>query len=100
MSQNMLAAYNSGDYESWSRDWSQTMKRAISEDAFEAFRTETIAQTGEFEEIVSITSRPGDNPGVTRWESRARFENGEWILMIAFNDGSKLIEGANLSPAE
>ena len=98
MTQNMLEAYNAADYAAWSRDWSQVMKDAIPEQAFLDFREQSMATTGEFEAIESITSRPGQNPGVTRWGSTVRFENGTYLFMIAFNEGSKLIEGVDLSP--
>lgn len=99
MSQQMLEAYNDGDYAAWSADWSQVMKEAIPEDAFAAFRSETMANAGGFDEIESISSRPGDAAGVVRWESNARFENGTYVFMIAFKEGSRLIEGVNLVPA-
>lgn len=99
MAENMLEAYNAADYTAWSRDWSPTMKLAIPEQAFLDFQAESMADTGRFEAIEGISSRPGQNPGVTRWETTARFQNGTWVLMIAFDDGSKSIEGVNISPA-
>jgi hypothetical protein len=98
MTQNMLEAYNAADYGAWSRDWSQVMKDAIPEQAFLDFQRQSMANTGDFEAIENITSRPGQDPGVTRWESTVRFENGTYVFMIAFNEGSKLIEGVDLSP--
>ena len=98
MAENMLAAYNTGEYGAWSRDWSQVMKDAIGEDAFLAFRDQTMATAGSFVSIGSIQSRPGNNPGVTRWEFETEFENGPMDFMIAFEEGSKLIEGVDLRP--
>ena len=99
MTENMLAAYNSGDYAAWSKDWSSTMKSAITEQAFREFQRASMLTTGSFKSIDSITSRPGEKPGVTRWESTVTFENGRYLFMIAFDSGSKQIEGVNLSPA-
>lgn len=99
MAEHMLAAYNAGDYEAWSRDWSQQMKDGIGEEAFASFRDQAMQIAGSFEAIESVESRPGDNPGVWRWEFTARFENGTYVFMIAFNEGSPLIEGVNLEPA-
>lgn len=100
MAENMLAAYNDGDYAAWSRDWSQTMKDAIGEDAFVAFRDQMMGSAGTFESITSVESRPGTNPGVTRWEFVSEFENGPMQFMIAFEEGSDLIEGVDLRPAD
>lgn len=99
MTENMLEAFNAGDYAAWSRDWSEAMTNAIPEQAFQDFRRQTLAQAGEFRSIESITSRPGQEPGVTRWESTARFENGRHVFMIAFKAGSQEIDGVTLSPA-
>ena len=99
MAENMLAAYNDGDYEAWSRDWSDAMKSAIGADAFQSFRDGTMASAGAFERIESVESRPGNNPGVTRWEFVTQFENGPMVFMIAFQEGSKLIEGVDLRAA-
>lgn len=98
MAEHMLAAYNDGDYQAWSRDWSEAMKDAIGEEAFLAFRDQTLAAGGEFRSIEAVEMRPGNNPGVTRWEFVTEFANGQYDFMIAFNEGSKLIDGVNLAP--
>jgi Protein of unknown function (DUF3887) len=98
MAEDMLAAYNDGDYERWSEDWSQEMKDAIGPDAFQAFRDETMAGAGAFEQIDSVESRPGNNPGVTRFEFVTQFENGPMAFMIAFDEGDELIDGVDLRP--
>lgn len=98
MAEHMLAAYNAGDYDAWSRDWSQQMKDAIGAEAFASFRDQTMQVAGPFEAIESVESRPGNNPGVWRWEFTAQFETGTYVFMIAFNEGSPLIEGVNLEP--
>ena len=99
MTESMLAAFNSGDYAAWSREWSPAMKAAINEQAFGQFRDQTLSSAGRFVSIESITSRPGQEPGVTRWESTVAFEKGRYVFTIAFKPGSKEIEGVNLSPA-
>lgn len=99
MTEGMLTAFNAGDYAAWSRDWSETMKNAIPEQTFREFRQQTLAQAGMYQAIESISSRPGQQPGATRWESMVQFSKGRYIFMIAFKEGSKRIEGVNLSPA-
>ena len=99
MAEKMLTAYNDGDYAAWSADWSQTMKNAIDEAAFAAFREQMMASAGRYEEIESADSRPGNNRGVWRWEFTTRFAGGSYEFMIAFAEGSALIEGVNLQPS-
>ncbi|HEX7173018.1 MAG TPA: DUF3887 domain-containing protein [Candidatus Limnocylindria bacterium] len=98
MAEEMLMAYNDGDYGAWSAAWSTQMKDAIDDAAFAAFREQTMAVAGAYQAIESVESRPGNNAGVWRWEFIARFENGRYVFMIAFNEGSPLIEGVNLQP--
>ena len=99
MAESMLAAFNEGDYAVWSRDWSQAMKDGIPEAAFRTFRDATLPESGKFVRIERLESKPGQNPGVTRWEATCTFEQGQWILSVAYREGSKAIEGVTLIAA-
>jgi hypothetical protein len=99
MSERMLAAFNAGDYAEFSHDWSPAMREGIPETAFRAFRDETLPVSGKFVSLDTIVSRPGQSAGVVRWESTCTFEKGTFVLMIAFKEGSKLIEGNTLTAA-
>ena len=45
IAQNMLVAYNSGDYQAFSRDWSSPVKFVVREQAFQKFRDENLPAT-------------------------------------------------------
>ena len=100
MAENMLQAYNSGDYGAWSRDWSDEMKTAIDQATFEGFRNQTFPVTGEFLEIKNVELKPGEqDPDVARYEFRAAFESDDDVLfMIAFYPGSRKVDGVQLEP--
>lgn len=100
MAEAMLAAYNDGAYAGWSANWSQTMKDAIGEEAFLSFWNQAIEITGRYERIVEVAMKPGETRSdAVRWEFTGEFEEGRFVLMIAFHAGSKLIEGTTLNPA-
>lgn len=99
MSERMLAAFNAGDYAEFSHDWSPAMREGVPETAFRAFRDQTLPVSGKFVSLDTIVSRQGQSAGVVRWESTCTFEKGTWVLMIAFKEGSKLIEGNTLTAA-
>lgn len=55
IAENMLVAYNSGDYQAFSRDWSSPVKLVVGERAFQKFRDENLPATGPFKAITSVT---------------------------------------------
>jgi hypothetical protein len=91
MAESMLEAYNSGDYDVWSRDWSDAMKAAIDRETFESFREQTLPVTGSFVEITSVELKPGEqDPDVARFEFRTTFErDDEVVFMIASFQGAR-----------
>jgi hypothetical protein len=46
IAQNMLLAYNSGDYQAFSRDWSAPVKLLVGERRFREFRDDSLPITG------------------------------------------------------
>jgi isopentenyl diphosphate isomerase/L-lactate dehydrogenase-like FMN-dependent dehydrogenase len=46
IAENMMAAYNLGNYQAFSRDLSLPAKLIVDEDAFAEFRTENLSVTG------------------------------------------------------
>lgn len=100
MAENMLQAYNRGEYGAWSRDWSKEMKAAIDQATFEGFHEQAFPITGEFLEIKGVELKPGEeDPDVARYEFRAAFERDDDVLfMIAFYPGSPRVDGVQLEP--
>ena len=93
MARNALEAFNSGDYEAWSRDWSDPMKAAIGEDAFLAFRDDFRSQLGDYREISAVTGSQGSDPGTYRWTFDVEFDKGPFRVWFGFKKGSTLVEG-------
>lgn len=95
MAENALEAFNEGDYSAWSRDWSETMKSAIDEQAFLAFRDEFHAQLGDYTAVTNVTGAQGSDRGTYRWTYDIQFENGDYRMWFGFKEGSPLIEGVS-----
>ena len=95
MAENALQAFNDRDYTAWSRDWSETMKSAIGEDAFFAFRDQYHGQLGNWIAITNVSGGPGADERTYRWTYDLDFENGEYRMWFGFKEGSPLIEGVS-----
>ena len=95
IAENMLVAYNSGDYQALSKDWSRPMRFVIRERAFRRFRRENLPITGPFKAIISVTPTPGQHdPGHMSYQVRARFEKRDGVLFtITLSSGSAKVEG-------
>jgi hypothetical protein len=92
---NMLVAYNSGDYQAFSRDWSSPIKLVVGERAFRAFRDENLPSTGPFKAITSVTPAAGQqDTGHASYQVHASFEKREGVLFTIrlSADGAK-VEG-------
>lgn len=59
IAENMLVAYNSGDYRALSKDWSRPMRLVIRERAFQRFRNQNPPVTGRFTRLISVAPTPG-----------------------------------------
>jgi hypothetical protein len=100
IAQNMLVAYNSGDYQAFSRDWSSPMRFVVGERAFRQFRDANLPATGSFKAITSMTPTPGQqDAGHASYQVRATFEKGEAVLfaLTLSADGAK-VEGLEFKP--
>lgn len=95
IAENALAAFNSGDYAAWSRDWSETMRTAIDEAAFQSFRDQYHEELGDFVSIRDATGAPGNDAGTYRWTYDVEFQNMDYTVWFGFKDGSKQVEGVS-----
>lgn len=98
MAERALDGFNRGDYAAWSQDWSETMKNAIDEAAFLAFRDPTYAELGNYRAISSAIGSQGADPGTYRWTFDIEFEQGNYQMWFGFKEGSPLIEGVSFEP--
>ena len=85
-------AFEVGDYGGWSRDWSEAMRSAITEEAFHDWRTTVVEQLGGFVSIgaPTLTSR---QPGTYRWSFPVTFERGTATIGFGFTEDGTEIQG-------
>lgn len=98
--ENALNALNSGDYAAWSRDWDETMKAAVNEDAFLQYREQTLAQVGQFESILAVEMNPSRQAGSVRWVFTCQFEKARVRFIMAFPQDGRLANTVLTEPAE
>jgi hypothetical protein len=93
MIESALQAFNSGDYNTWSRDWDDAMKAAIRDADFQQYRDQVISQYGPYISLESLEILPGLNKGNVRWVAVASFEKGQIKFTFGFPNDSRKISG-------
>jgi hypothetical protein len=95
---DMLNAYNSDDYETASRDWSDELKDEIDRSTFESSRAQILAKKGHYMEIIDAKIAPEQpDADVTWYTFRARFEKDDDVpFLVAFDVESQKVTGAEL----
>jgi hypothetical protein len=98
IAQNMLLAYNSGDYQALSRDWSSSVKLVVGERAFRKFRDDNLPLTGPFKALTSVTPTAGQQDADhVSYEILARFEKRDSVLFtMTLSSGGAKVEGLEL----
>jgi hypothetical protein len=99
IAENMLVAYNLGDYQAFSRDLSLPARLIVDEDAFAEFRTENLSATGPFLAVTSVQPQPGrQDVDHVRYLVRARFQhlNAAALVITLSRDGQ--VDGLELYP--
>jgi opacity protein-like surface antigen len=92
MARTAFEGYNSGDYQVWARDWSDTMRGAITADDFAKVREQLMAGVGRFVSIDGVTYAES-KPGIHRYTFQVTFEKGAASVWFGFISGSPKIEG-------
>jgi hypothetical protein len=100
IAQNMLVAYNSGDYQAFSRDWSSPVKLMVSEHTFRQFRDDSLPATGPFKAITSVTPTGGQQDADhASYTVHATFEQGESALFtLTLSADAAKVEGLEFHP--
>ena len=99
IAENILGAYNLGDYQAFSRDLSLPAKLIVDEDAFAEFRTENLSVTGPFTAITSVQPEPGkQDPDHVRYRVRAQFEHLNVVALVITLSPDGRVEGLELYP--
>lgn len=92
IAQNALDGYNSGEYEVWARDWSDTMRSVIRDADFQAARSQLMANTGRFLAIEGVAYQE-TKPGIHRYTFTVAFEKMTTPFWISFIGDSPKVEG-------
>lgn len=97
---NMLTAYNTGDYQALSRDWAGPVRLVVSERAFQRFRDKNLPVTGRFTRLISVTPRLGQQDADhASYQVRAQFERLDSVLFImTLSADNTRVEGVEFHP--
>jgi hypothetical protein len=99
ITENMLDAYNLGDYQTFSRDLSLPAKLIVDEDAFAEFRAENLSVTGPFMAVTSVQPEPGkQDPDHVRYLVRAQFQYLNAVALVVTLSWDGQVEGLELYP--
>jgi hypothetical protein len=101
IAENMLAAYNSGDYGAFSRDLSLPAKLIVDEETFAEFRYQNLPVTGPYLAITSVQAEPGrqdaDHP---RYLVHARFEHQNAVMLLVTVSRGGEVDGLEFYPKD
>ena len=101
IAENMLAAYNSGDYGAFSRDLSLPAKLIVDEETFAEFRYENLPVTGPYLAITSVQADPGrQDADHTSYVVHARFEHQNVVTVHVTVSRSGEVDGLELYPKD
>ena len=98
IAENMLLAYNSGDYQAFSRDWSAPVKLVLGERRFREFRDDNLPVTGPFTALTSVTPAAGQDAGHASYQVLAQFEKQDSVLFTMTLSSGGTVEGLELTP--
>lgn len=76
-----LAAWNSGDYDKWTENWSTELLASTSREEWTASRDQAYRLTGRFVSIDELSSAP-EGEGFTRWTALCTFEEVQLVFAI------------------
>jgi hypothetical protein len=97
--ENMLAAYNLGDYQAFSRDLSLPAKLIVDEEVFAEYRYENLPVTGPFMAVTSVQPDPGEqDPDHARYLVEARFQYVSIVALVITLSPDGQVEGLELNP--
>jgi hypothetical protein len=99
IAENMLAAYNLGDYQAFSRDLSLPAKLIVDKDAFAEFRTENLSVTGPFMAVTGVQPEPAKpDRDHARYLVRAQFQHLNAVALVITLSRDGEVEGLELYP--
>jgi lysozyme family protein len=101
IAENLLAAYNSGDYQAFSRDLSLPAKLIVDAETFADFRYQNLPVTGPYLAITSVQAEPGrQDADHASYLVHARFEHQNAVALLVTVSQSGEVEGLELYPRD
>ncbi len=96
--ENILASIDSGDYEAFSRDLGDTLKSAMTEDAFNSLKDLLDSKAGRYQQKsfrdAAQTTQNGIKMTVAVYTAKYSDEPGDVIVTVTFaGDEQKKVEG-------
>ena len=99
IAENILAAYNSGDYGAFSRDLSLPAKLIVDEETFAEFRYQNLPVTGPYLAITSVQADPGrEDANHASYLVHATFQHHNAVVVVVTFSRSGEVDGLELSP--
>jgi lysozyme family protein len=99
IAENLLAAYNSGDYQAFSRDLSLPAKLIVDAETFADFRYQNLPVTGPYLAITSVQAEPGrQDADHASYLVHARFEHQDAVALLVTVSRNGEVEGLELYP--
>jgi hypothetical protein len=99
IAENMLTAYNAGDYGAFSRDLSLPAKLIVDEKAFAEFRYENLPVMGPYLAITSVQADPGrQDAHHASYLVHARFQHHNAVVLVVTVSRSGEVDGLELYP--
>jgi hypothetical protein len=96
---NLLTAYNLGDYGAFSRDLSLPAKLIVDEKVFTEFRYENLPVTGPYLAITSVQAVPGrQDADHASYLVYARFQHQNSVVLVVTVSRSGEVDGLELYP--
>jgi hypothetical protein len=96
---NLLEAYNSGDYQAFSRDLSLPARLIVDEQTFADFRSENLSITGPFLAVTSVQPQPDQrDPDHSTYLVRAQFQYQDAVVLVMTVSRSGKVDGLELYP--
>jgi hypothetical protein len=99
IAENMLAAYNAGDYRAFSRDLSLPARLIVNEDTFAGFRTEYLPITGPYLTITNVQQESNNQDrDHTSYVVRAEFQYQDAVVLVVTISRRGEVDSLELHP--
>ena len=99
IAENLLVAYNLGDYRAFSRDLSLPARLIVDEATFAEFRKDNLPAIGPFVAVTDVQPESGmQDPEHLRYQVRVQFQNVNAAALVITLSREGQVEGLELYP--